>query len=122
MPHVYKTLLFMPTSLDNIIHRKAIQNHMGFKFKLSACANSGYQALFSNFSNGPRYEARMGENATTRWTGKLTKDNLVGLCIPLQLLTSQMADKQTHIIYGPFTYPPVMLTVRLPCCDERQHT
>ena len=25
--------------------------------KLSACTNSGYQALFSNFSNGPRYEA-----------------------------------------------------------------
>ena len=31
--------------------------------KLSACANSGYQALFSDFSNGPGYEwawVRMG--------------------------------------------------------------
>ena len=25
--------------------------------KLSACANTGYQALFSDFSNGPGYEA-----------------------------------------------------------------
>ena len=27
--------------------------------KLSACANSGYQALFSDFSNGPWYEAKL---------------------------------------------------------------
>ena len=66
MPRAYKMLLFTPTSLDNVIHRKAIQNHVGFKFKLSACANSGYQALFLRFLNGPEYEARMGENATTR--------------------------------------------------------
>ena len=55
--------------------------------------------FFSDFSNGPGYEARMGENATTRWTGKPTKDNLVGLCIPLQLLTSQMSDKHTHHLW-----------------------
>ena len=27
--------------------------------ELSACANSGYQVLFSDFSNGPRYEANL---------------------------------------------------------------
>ena len=29
----------------------------GMSGNLSAWANSGYQALFSNFSNGPEYEA-----------------------------------------------------------------
>ena len=36
----------------------------GMSEKLSACANSGYQALFSDFSNGPGYEARPGDEAT----------------------------------------------------------
>ena len=30
--------------------------------KLSACANSGYQALFSDFSNGPGYEAMVASH------------------------------------------------------------
>ena len=30
--------------------------------KLSACANSGYQALFSDFSNGPGYEAKISDD------------------------------------------------------------
>ena len=32
--------------------------------KLSACANCGYQALFSDFSNGPGYEAKDGRDGT----------------------------------------------------------
>ena len=46
------------THINVTAHGDIIQNSQNVG-KLSACANSGYQALFSDFSNGPGYEANI---------------------------------------------------------------
>ena len=89
--------------------------------KLSACANSGYQAPFSDISNGPGYEAKFNAAATyssqlhTQFTYSniiYTQLHIAGFFPPLLLSFSSLPYLPSD---SPFAFPQFsLLSLHLP--------
>ena len=69
--------------------------------KLSACTNSGYQALFSDFSNGPGYEARRWHILLCDFLNYLSTFRLCLFNLPLSLrvLLSSMGSIKMKLLH-----------------------